>query len=157
MGLLERLADDKDPMRVDLQTARSWHVSPTMFLGERTEGPAWTMQDTEYARALAVFEASLCPGCAHDLAETTNPANEGRYEVDPTQTVICHRCAGRASAAKQFEHHTHPEALLIAMRLRQQSEQAVDEAEVAEAVRRLAIEGERWRAEQAATAEPVAS
>ena len=156
MGLLERIADDKSRLRVDLQTARSWHGPPTMFLGERREGSAWTAQDTAYARALADFEASLCPGCAHDLAETTNPANEGRYEVDPAQTVICHRCAGRASAAKQFKNHTHPEALLIAMRLRQQSEKAVDDAEVAEAVRRLAIEGERWRAEQAA-AQPVAS
>lgn len=116
MGLVERVADPKDPLRIDLRTAREWRIPPTVFLGDRTVGPPWTDQDTAYARALAVYEASLCPGCAHDLDETTDPRNQDRYTWGkPTR---CFRCQARGYAHSSIDSdEKHPDSLLFTISL----------------------------------------
>jgi hypothetical protein len=87
MGIAERLADPADPLRVLLQAARSWRVPPTVFLRQRTVNSTdWTDQDTSYALALEDYEAGLCPGCNHPLAETSQAGPRRRLppgEADP--------------------------------------------------------------------------
>ena len=91
----ERVADDKDPLRYLLRAARKWQVPPTVFIGQRTVNTReWTAEDTRLAMALEDYEASLCPGGDHVLAETSRPEREDAYR--PGRRVRCHHCTGRA-------------------------------------------------------------
>jgi len=124
------VADDPT-LRALLRAARAWGVSPSTFLGAKrvtshfyAEGnrlvrseteSQWTRDDREAALALLAWEADLCPGCGQPLTETTDPANEERYVARPP--LLCHRCVATESAAKKWENHAHPGALLIPIEL----------------------------------------
>jgi hypothetical protein len=98
----ERIADNGDPLRFLLRAARSWRVPPTVFLGERTvDASGWTRVDTSYALALEDYEAGLCPGGNHPLAETSKPEHEDAYRPDPP--IRCHYCVAQAVTAKAQE------------------------------------------------------
>lgn len=109
------MLEDPDPatdlqLRAELLAARAWGVSHRRFCGlepattttyeyddagrlvrsvTRPE-PEWDDEQREMAYALARWEASLCPGCGGDLAETTSPeAEHGYRRVGPQR---CYRC-----------------------------------------------------------------
>jgi hypothetical protein len=70
-------------------------VPPTVFIGERTVNTAeWTFQDTRLALALEDYEAGLCPGGDHVLAETSKDEHADAYRPGPR--VRCHKCKARA-------------------------------------------------------------
>lgn len=66
--------------------------------------------------ALAEYEADLCTGCGGHLSETTDPANDGIYVIEPA--VRCHRCTLLSIARKQLEDNPQPEALYPIVRKR---------------------------------------
>lgn len=107
--------DDLDPgtdpqLRAELLAARAWGVSHKRFCGweprtvttyEYDEGGRlvrsvtvtereWDDDQRELAYGLARWEASLCPGCGGDLAETTDPSAE--YAWRRTGPQRCYRC-----------------------------------------------------------------
>jgi hypothetical protein len=116
--------------RAVLEAARAWGVPPSIFMGRQrtstitdwagaqhfTHDAEWTEEDRTAAVALARYEAELCPGCRHPLAETTDPANEERYVVP--HPIRCHRCTATAQAQDRFEDMLTPSALLIPVELR---------------------------------------
>jgi hypothetical protein len=131
--------DVDDPRhRAVLQAARSWGVSPSMFLGEprslrtiNTDGttttttvaPEWTEADRDAAMALVEWEAGLCPSCAHPLAETAAAENEYAYEA-AGPPIRCHRCTAADVAMKPHEDKPATHALFIPMRLKEKGNQA---------------------------------
>ncbi len=66
--------------------------------------------------ALANHEADTCTGCGGLLSETTDPANDGAYLIEPA--VRCHRCTVLSIARKQLEEHSQPEAMYPIVRKR---------------------------------------
>src|SRR3954471_6198450 len=46
-----------------------------------TTEPLWTDEDRDLLLALLAEEAEECTGCGQPLAQTTDPANRGTYEV----------------------------------------------------------------------------
>lgn len=64
-------------------------MPPTVFLGHRGDEGPWTARDRELAEALAIYEASLCPGCSQPLSETLDPDREGWYEVHVETCAAC--------------------------------------------------------------------
>jgi hypothetical protein len=54
----------------------------------------WLDSDVDAALAWQEEQASLCPGCAHPLDETTHP--DASYYATP---VVCRHCAATQSAA----------------------------------------------------------
>jgi hypothetical protein len=101
-GFAERVADPDDPLRTLLQAAKAWRVPPTVFLGERTvTTDQWTGRDTVYAMALEDYEAGLCPGGNHPLAETTLPEHADAYR--PGERIRCHYCKAQALIAEVAE------------------------------------------------------
>lgn len=66
--------------------------------------------------ALAKYRESRCPRCDGDLAETTDPANRGRYV--PLDAVCCYRCDGLIVAEQRYAKVERPGALLHAVQLR---------------------------------------
>jgi hypothetical protein len=126
----ERVASDPGLRRL-LEVARSWGVAPSVFAGRelstRHDHDAagrsvlsvtggWTEEDRELAVALADWEADLCGGCGHPLAETTAPGNEERYEV--RVAARCHCCTAIDIAEKALQTRDHPTALLLSAVLR---------------------------------------
>lgn len=121
-----------DPaLRVAVETARAWGVSPGRFLGREpavtvtptqdggfrvARAPEWDDEARGLALALAAYEAELCPGCRQPLAETTAPENEGRYVA--AAPVLCHRCAASSMAGEAYQDHPHASALLLQVELR---------------------------------------
>lgn len=115
-----------------LRAARSWGVPPGRFLGRRTVevvaetdpagravryvAPPWDLADVALALALDIVEGETCTGCGHRLAESTDPANEGRYRADPP--VLCHACTALDQGTQPYREHPHPQALRFAVRLR---------------------------------------
>lgn len=76
-----------------------------------TREPEWTEDDRVHALALTAYEAGLCPGCKHPLAQTTDPLMEGRFAYDGL--VACWYCLALArGAAEATGDHPHPHALL---------------------------------------------
>lgn len=68
-----------------------------MFVGDRKVNTReWTWQDTQLAMALETFEAGLCPGGDHVLAETSKPEHADAYRPDKDHEVRCHKCKARA-------------------------------------------------------------
>lgn len=93
MGWPERLADPRDPLRFWLELAREWHVPPEVVLEERTVNTTeWTARDIAYMAALKAYEASLCPGGDHVLAETSKPEHEDAYRPDSANKLRCYHC-----------------------------------------------------------------
>lgn len=98
MDLYERVAQNANGLRSDLEAAREWGVHPTVFLRERTiEGP-WTDRDTLYARLLKHYESGMCPGGSHVLAETSRPEHADAYR--PGERIQCHYCKAVALQAE---------------------------------------------------------
>lgn len=96
----ERVADSSDPLRPLLEAARKWRVPPTVFIRKRTVNSGeWTDEDTLLALALEDYEAGLCPGGPHVLAETSKPEHADAYRPDTEKQVQCHHC--KASALLQ--------------------------------------------------------
>jgi hypothetical protein len=90
MGYAERVADDKDPLRAQLQAARTMRIPPTIFLRKRTnESPWWTDEDTSLIMALESYE-DRCDGRGHYLPETTKPEHADAYR--PGAPFTCHKC-----------------------------------------------------------------
>lgn len=133
-------------LRVTLEAARSWGVSPSRFLGREpssvtvheyddcgrlvrsvtTAGPEWGPEDHELALSLLEYEARLCPGCGGHAAETTAAEHEFAYVAD---AVLCHRCAaiGREHA-KWAKAGSAPHAMLVSARLREEAPDGGSEA-----------------------------
>jgi hypothetical protein len=111
-GTAERVADPDDPLRVLLQAARRWQIPPTVFLRQRTVNTReWTDADTAYAMALEDYEAGLCPGCNHPLAETTQQYHADAYR--PGEQIRCHYCTARALVAEVAEKDEHAAGLMV--------------------------------------------
>lgn len=131
--LVADLAAD-DALRRVVRAARAWGVSPSRFLGreparrtvyhygpdgvlmaaETLTEPEWTPDDRALALQLADYEAELCDGCGHPLADTTDPDAEYRYEPGPA--IRCHRCTAAHQAAALYEKSPHPRALHYTIR-----------------------------------------
>lgn len=62
--------------------------------------PAWTEEDTFLALEYQDWAGQICPGCGHHLSESTDPANEFRYE---TRDQACHACAAKEKHAKDLQ------------------------------------------------------
>jgi hypothetical protein len=118
-SLAERIADNGDPLRFLLRAARSWRVPPTVFLGERTvDASGWTRVDTTYALALEDYEAGLCPGGDHVLAETSKPEHEDAWRPNPP--TRCHYCTARAVVAKADKAQENTAGLYYSFGLNQE-------------------------------------
>jgi hypothetical protein len=119
-----------------LEVARSWGVSPSVFLGRTLTttyvydgadrivasdtASAWTQEDRELAVAYGAWEADRCPGCNGQLTETTDPANEEMY--DAGVQARCHRCTAIDIAQDAAQHAPRPTALLLGARLRTETQ-----------------------------------
>lgn len=70
-----------------------------MFLGHSSDGPgaAWSPRDRELAKALLLYERSICDGCGQPAHEAQDPDKEGWYQVD---TVICAGCKALATETR---------------------------------------------------------
>lgn len=66
---------------------------------------------------LAVWRETRCPGCGGDLAETTDPANDDRYQAE---AIRCHKCTAIAQSAGRYtgKNVTAPNAILHRAQLR---------------------------------------
>jgi hypothetical protein len=67
-------------------------VPRSVFLGRPWPAPGealWTDEDRAWALALQAEDAGTCGGCGQPRAESTDPANEGRYSAE---AVECHGC-----------------------------------------------------------------
>lgn len=77
-------------------------MPPTVFLRDRTVNTSeWTEQDTRLAMALEDYEAGLCPGGNHPLAETSRPEHADAYR--PGQRIQCHYCRTQDLIAEAAE------------------------------------------------------
>jgi hypothetical protein len=130
--------DVRNPQdRTVLETARSWGVSPSIFMGKRkvavteqigaqtvvTYSPDWTDEDRQAALELAVYEADLCPGCGHPTAETMAPENEFQYKAG--LPYRCHRCTATEMAMKPYQEQEYSSALYVPVTLKERSESDV--------------------------------
>lgn len=65
-----------------------------------TESP-WTDDDRKLMLAYRMYLDSLCPGgCGQPKRLAHHPDNDGWYEVDDEQVVVCHACTALEQAAK---------------------------------------------------------
>lgn len=126
-----RIAGDR-ALRDHLIAARGWTgPSPSRFMGRpvRTDyvldqhgrvigsvtDPDWTDEDRDLALALLAYEASLCTGCGHPLAETTDPAAEEAYVAE---AMRCHRCTAAEQEAESYRDNPQPGSLRYSARPR---------------------------------------
>lgn len=70
--------------------------------------PGWSEDDRTWALALTLRDASHCPGCGGDLAETT----DYDYRWVPEKPVVCFRCVGSQAAVKATEKDPWHRAML---------------------------------------------
>lgn len=80
-----------------LRAARAWGERPTVFLGYNEPGGPWSARDRELARALFLYEGSLCSGCGLDANTAQDPDREGWVIVDVS---TCAGCKARDVEAK---------------------------------------------------------
>ena len=107
------MADNTDPLLRILRAARTWGRPPTVVLGRKirtayehtaagiicaSTTDDWTQADTELMLALEDYEAGLCPGGPHPLAETSKVEHDGAYVPDPP--TQCHLCDAQALNAE---------------------------------------------------------
>lgn len=64
-------------------------MPPTVFLGQRGDEGPWAARDRELAKALDLYEASVCKGCGHSVHETYDPDREGWYQVEVETCAAC--------------------------------------------------------------------
>jgi hypothetical protein len=84
--------------------------------GRRTVNSGdWTDQDTSYALALEDYEAGLCPGCNHPLAETSQPDHADAYR--PEKPIRCHYCTAQALVAEVAEKDDNTAGLMFPLTL----------------------------------------
>jgi hypothetical protein len=137
----ERIAADP-LLRQAIEAARSWGVSPSRFLGAdvvtRHEYDAvgrlaasitaseWTADDRELVFAFLAWEAALCPGCRHPLAETMAAENEERYRGKLEGR--CHRCTRLEIEQEKHAKKDHAGALLLSVTLADPEPEASDVA-----------------------------
>jgi len=123
-----------DPtLRAVVKAARAWGISPSKFMGARhvttheydaagrlvrsTETPEWTTEDRELAFGLEEYEAGLCPGEDHLLAETSKPEYDGAFVPDPDSEVRCHKCTARALVAEILGKRERQAGLMMGVKL----------------------------------------
>ena len=110
------LANDPE-LAAALRVAKAWGVPPTIFLGRqrairyeynaagdvaRTVADAeWIQADRELAAAWEAYQATLCPNCGGDLAETLAPENENAYHAKCLG--LCFQCRARRVEAEKYE------------------------------------------------------
>lgn len=92
--------------------------------GQQLPGDRWRPEDAALAVALTDYEAGLCPGCGHPLADTTSPDadpenRDGDFSFVAHPPRTCWGCVGLAQAAKSAENagdepHPYPSALRYA-------------------------------------------
>jgi len=127
---LERVTADRG-LREHLEAARAHGTSLSRFLGAPVTtryvydelgriafaeaAPEWTHDDRALALGLAAYEAGLCPGCRHPLAETTAPEAEERFV--PGAPTRCHRCTAASQAASVHRTDYHPSAVFYGVRV----------------------------------------
>jgi len=101
--------------------------------GERLPGTRWTEHDTSTALALTLYEAGLCSGCGHPLAETTSPLADPNhpdrthhYTAPPP--TRCHACTAVGLRTPQYDEAPQPDALRFhAVRVDDSDDPADDE------------------------------
>lgn len=74
-----------------------------MFLGTADEtGDRWSARDRELAKALVLFEASLCPGCGHSKSETWVESEDSEFDyiAEEMQCLTCARLEDARSGNK---------------------------------------------------------
>lgn len=81
----------------------------------RTETSGWTGPDREAVLALLNYEAGLCPGCNHPLAETTRVEHTAAYRPEPP--IRCHFCTTQAAMAKTQSEDEKSPGLLYSISL----------------------------------------
>lgn len=89
--LIEAISGDS-AARSELETARAWGVTPSVFAGRPVaEGePLWLETDRALALALAAIEADACPGCGQPRTESMQPHAAYAYKA---AALRCHGCA----------------------------------------------------------------
>ena len=60
--------------------------------------------------ALAVIEADTCPSCSGALSETTDVANDEKYEPI---AIRCHRCSAIATFQEKKDEFAEPRSALL--------------------------------------------
>jgi hypothetical protein len=130
-----------DPgLRELLRAARAWGVQPGPVCSagarrrrssSRSTTPAalpgtWSRRgplvDVALALALQRVDAETCDGCGHPLAESTDPANEGRYLTD--LPVRCHACTTLGYGTEPYQESHQPQALRFGVHLKPAREDA---------------------------------
>jgi hypothetical protein len=116
-----------DPtLRAYLKAARAWGVSPSIFMGAKhvttheynshgqmvksVTTPEWTAEDRDLAMQLSLYEAQLCPE-GHYIPESA--AADAEEDFESVVEGLCHACVAEHQAAKRWEDHKHPYALLV--------------------------------------------
>lgn len=66
-----------------------------------THDPEFLDEDLGYGKAHRRNEMDLCPTCRMPLSETTDPDNEGRYEVPPP--IRCHACTPIQHSMQEYK------------------------------------------------------
>jgi hypothetical protein len=146
-----------DPqLRVALQVARSWGVSPSEFFGVPrrtvteheydatgrvtrtvTMVDGWTDEDRGLAYDLAEYDADCCDGCGQPLSVTTLKENSDAYVLDPDVPFVrCHYCTGAEVHGAMLEKWPHNGALRLRLQLseaRVARNRAIIDAELAAA------------------------
>lgn len=67
--------------------------------------PLWTDEDRDLLLALLAEEREECSGCGRPLAETTDPANRGGYEV---HREACEACLVLEAEVENDHEHSRP-------------------------------------------------
>lgn len=133
------MPDISDPdYRLLVETARSWGVPLSVFLGVPTvsvcygsdgstatgtvETPGWLDSDRDVALELARYERSLCSSCRNPMSETADPENEFKYYA--SEPIRCHFCTAALAGQDKAQDHQHPSALHIPVRLRSEGNES---------------------------------
>jgi hypothetical protein len=59
--------------------------------------------------ALNLYRSYLCPRCHHDMRESMDPGNDGRYM--PKLPTRCHACDALALSQERYKNNDRPQAL----------------------------------------------
>jgi len=59
------------------------------------------------------YEAGLCPGGPHVLAETSKPEYEGAFVPESDEPIRCHECTAGALLAEVMEKREKPAGLIL--------------------------------------------
>lgn len=90
-------------------TTRYVHDAAGRLVSSAPE-PEWDDLEQGWMVALAAWRDMRCKGCGGDLAVTTDPANEGRFQ--PALPVQCFRCEAFSRSHQAYADEPHPHTLL---------------------------------------------